>query len=55
MTQEDRLEQLVDTWEDQRTIKNLMGKYANIVLLNREGEIMGPVLEYKRRCMFGIE
>jgi hypothetical protein len=34
-------EQLVQRWEDQRAIKNLMGKYANIVLLNREQEIMG--------------
>jgi hypothetical protein len=33
-------EQLVQRWEDQRAIKNLMGKYANIVLLNREQEIM---------------
>ncbi len=32
-------EHLVQRWEDQRTIKNLMGKYANLVLLNREGEI----------------
>ncbi len=32
-------EQLVTRWEDQRAIKNLMGKYANLVLLNREGEI----------------
>jgi hypothetical protein len=33
-------EQLVQRWEDQRAIKNLMGKYANIVLLNREQEIV---------------
>jgi hypothetical protein len=32
-------EQLVTRWEDQRALKNLMGKYANIVLLNREGEV----------------
>ena len=32
-------EQLVQRWEDQRNIKNLMGKYCNIVILNREGEI----------------
>ena len=31
-------EQLTQRWEDQRAIKNLMGKYANIVLLNREQE-----------------
>ena len=32
-------EQLTQRWEDQRAIKNLMGKYANIVLLNREQEV----------------
>ena len=35
------VEQLVTRWEDQRAIKNLMGKFANLVLLNREGEIYG--------------
>ena len=34
-------EQLVQRWEDQRAIKNLMGKYANCVILNREQEIFG--------------
>jgi hypothetical protein len=33
------LEQQTQRWEDQREIKNLMGKYANLILLNREGEI----------------
>ena len=28
------LELLVERWEDQRTIKNLMGKYVNCLLLN---------------------
>lgn len=32
-------EQLTQRWEDQRAVKNLMGKYANIVLLNREQEV----------------
>lgn len=31
--------QLVGRWEDQRDIKNLMGKYANCIILNREGDI----------------
>jgi hypothetical protein len=35
----DKLEYLVERWEDQRTIKNLMGKYVNCLLLNRQGEI----------------
>lgn len=34
-------ELLVERWEDQRTIKNLMGKYVNCLLLNRQGEIYG--------------
>lgn len=34
-------EQLTVRWEDQRTIKNLMGKYANCVILNRERDIYG--------------
>ena len=32
-------EQLVQRWESQRAIKNLMGKYANCVILNREHDI----------------
>ncbi|MDR0518466.1 MAG: nuclear transport factor 2 family protein [Clostridiales Family XIII bacterium] len=32
-------EQLVERWESQREIKNLMGKYANCVILNREDEL----------------
>ncbi len=34
-------EQLTVRWEDQRAIKNLMGKYANCVILNREQDIFG--------------
>ena len=33
------LEFMVERWEDQRTVKNLMGKYVNSLLLNRQGEI----------------
>ncbi len=36
---ENTVEFLVERWEDQRTIKNLMGKYVNCLLLNRQGEI----------------
>lgn len=35
----DKLLFLTERWEDQRTIKNLMGKYVNCLLLNRQGEI----------------
>ena len=34
-------EELVQRWEDQRALKNLMGKYANCLILNREQEIFG--------------
>lgn len=33
------LEEKMSRWEDQRAIKNLMGKYANLLILNREAEI----------------
>ncbi len=32
-------EQLTQRWEDQRALKNLMGKYANCIILNREQDI----------------
>ena len=32
-------EQLVTIWEDRRSIKNLMGKYSNCMILNREQDI----------------
>lgn len=35
----DKLLFLTERWEDQRTVKNLMGKYVNCLLLNRQGEI----------------
>ena len=38
---------LVERWEDQRTIKNLMGKYVNCLLLNRQGEIFGAFFSKK--------
>ena len=33
-------EQLLTRWEDQRAVKNLMGIYANLVVQNREGEML---------------
>jgi len=32
--------ELVCRWEDQRDIKNLMGKYSNCIILNREHQIV---------------
>lgn len=32
-------EQLTDCWEHQREIKNLMGRYVNDLMLNRDGEL----------------
>jgi len=34
------IEQLTERWEDLREIKNLSGKYANLLMLNREQEIV---------------
>lgn len=39
MTRQFTTEELVGRWEDQRAIKNLMGKYANCIILNREHDI----------------
>ena len=39
-------EQLTQRWEDQRALKNLMGKYANCVILNREQDLCG-----RRGCL----
>lgn len=36
---ENKLEILTERWEFQRSIKNLMGKYSNMIILSREGEI----------------
>lgn len=33
------LEEKIEQWETQRNIKNLMGKYANCIILNREHNI----------------
>lgn len=33
------IEQRMERWEDQRAIKNLMGKYANLLILNREADL----------------
>ena len=55
-------EQLTQRWEDQRAIKNLMGKYANIVLLNREEEVFSrfwsgnePTLAFNDGVYRGVE
>ena len=36
-------EQLVDRWEDQREVKNLMGKYMNYLIMNMDTEIFGDL------------
>jgi hypothetical protein len=47
-------EQLMDRWEDQREIKNLMGKYINCVLLNRDAEIFGMLWSEKPDVCLGL-
>lgn len=45
----DKLLYLTERWEDQRTVKNLMGKYVNSLLLNRQGEIFDSFFSKKRQ------
>ena len=42
-------EQLTQRWEDQRALKNLMGKYANCLILNREQDIFDLFWTSRRR------
>ncbi|MBR2717157.1 MAG: hypothetical protein IKD79_05410, partial [Oscillospiraceae bacterium] len=55
-------EQLTRRWEDQRAVKNLMGKFANTVILNREQEIFSrfwsenePTLAFNDGVYRGVE
>ena len=41
-------EELVSRWEDQRYMKNLMGKYANCMILNKEHEMFERFWSKKR-------
>jgi hypothetical protein len=42
-------------WEDKRKLKNLMGKYANLLLLNRDNEIYGMLWSKSRvDTAFGV-
>lgn len=36
-------EQLVDRWEDQRDIKNLMGIYINYIIMNDDAKVFGDL------------
>ena len=42
------LEQLVDRWEDQRDIKNLMGIYVNHIIMNMDGEVFDNLWSKER-------
>ncbi|NTV91225.1 MAG: SnoaL-like domain-containing protein, partial [Clostridiales bacterium] len=47
-------EQLTERWEDLREIKNLMGKYANLIILNREQDVFGMLWDTSRTdCCLG--
>ena len=55
-------EELTRRWEDQRAIKNLMGKYANLILLNEEGRVFDrfwsrqePTLAFNDGVYRGVE
>lgn len=42
------LEELVDRWEDQRDIKNLMGIYINYIILNDDGKVFDDLWSRER-------
>jgi hypothetical protein len=45
----------IGRWEDRRQLKNLMGKYANLLILNRDGEIYGMLWSESRSdTAFGV-
>lgn len=41
-------EQLVDRWEDQRDIKNLMGIYINYIIMNDDAKVFGDLWAQER-------
>ena len=47
-------EQLVQRWEDQRALKNLMGKYVNCIILNREQDIFDLFWSKKEDVCLGF-
>ena len=47
-------EQLTQRWEDQRYIKNLMGKYVNVILLNHEEEIISRFWSQREDLCLGF-
>ncbi|NTV91392.1 MAG: hypothetical protein HGA22_13700, partial [Clostridiales bacterium] len=48
-------EQLTERWEDLREIKNLMGKYANLIILNREQDVYRMLWDTTRTdCSLGF-
>jgi hypothetical protein len=44
----------IGLWEDRREIKNLMGKYANLLILNRDDEIYGMLWSSRVDTAFGV-
>ncbi|MCD7770043.1 MAG: nuclear transport factor 2 family protein [Oscillospiraceae bacterium] len=54
MSEKFTTEQLTDRWEDQRDIKNLMGKYINLTLQNRDAEIFGMLWSGEADVCLGL-
>lgn len=47
-------EQLIDRWEDQRDLKNLMGIYANYIILNKDADITADLWSARDDICYGI-
>lgn len=47
-------EQLLSRWEDRREIKNLMGKFSNCIILNREQDIFGMFWSGREDVCLGL-
>lgn len=47
-------EQLMDRWEDQRDIKNLMGIYANYIILNKDADVVADLWSQRGDLCYGV-
>ena len=48
------IEELVERWEDQREIKNLMGRYVNDIMLNRDAFIVQRYWSQRKDICLGL-
>lgn len=46
-------EQLVDRWEDQRDVRNLMGIYVNYIILNDDAKVFDDLWSRREDVCYG--